>query len=45
MAIPPEGNIRVWYITNAQWQRSLVFHGKPAKRIEPEALPEQMQFW
>ena len=45
MAIPPEGNIRVWYITNAQWQRSLVIHGKPAKKIEPEALPEQMQFW
>ena len=45
MEIPPEGSIRVWYITEAQWQRSIVIHGKPAKEIDPEQLPGQMQFW
>jgi len=44
-AIPPEGSIRVWYITEAQWQRSIVIHGRPAKEVEPEALPNQLQFW
>ena len=44
-AVPSEGSIRVWYITEAQWQRSIVIHGKPAKEIEPESLPSQLQFW
>jgi CRISPR-associated protein Cas2 len=43
--IPPEGSIRVWYITEAQWQRSIVIHGKPAREIDPEALPGQIEFW
>jgi len=45
MAIPAEGSIRVWYITEAQWQRSLIYHGKPAKEIPPEDIPQQIQFW
>lgn len=45
MAVPPEGSLRVWYITEAQWQRSIVIHGKPAVEVVPEKLPGQMQFW
>ena len=44
-AIPYEGSIRVWYITEAQWQRSIVIHGKPAAQVDPEPLPDQLQFW
>ena len=44
-AIPSEGTIRVWYITEAQWQRSLVIHGKPATQVDPEPIPEQLQIW
>ena len=43
--IPPEGSIRAWYITQAQWQRSFVIHGKPAKKADPEQLPDQLVFW
>lgn len=43
--IPNEGSIRAWYITQAQWQRSLVIHGKPAKKADPESIPDQLQFW
>lgn len=42
---PPEGSVRVWYITEAQWQRSIVIYGKPATKINPEKLPEQIEFW
>ncbi len=45
LQVPPEGSVRAWYITQAQWQRSLVIHGKPAEKIDPEALPDQLQFW
>lgn len=43
--IPPEGSIRAWYVTQAQWQRSLVVYGRPAKKADPESLPDQLQFW
>lgn len=43
--IPPEGSIRAWYVTQAQWQRSLVIHGKPAKKTDPEEIPNQLVFW
>lgn len=43
--IPPEGSIRAWYVTQAQWQRSLVIHGKPAQKVDPEGIPEQIQLW
>lgn len=43
--IPPEGQVRAWYITQAQWHRSLVIHGKPASKVPAEDLPEQIQFW
>lgn len=43
--IPPEGNVRAWHITQAQWERSVVIHGKPAKKADPESLPDQLLFW
>lgn len=44
-SLPAQGSLRVWYITQAQWERSLVMHGKPVQKIEPESLPSQLQFW
>lgn len=43
--IPPEGSVRAWYVTQAQWQRSLVIYGKPAEKAQPEDMPKQIQFW
>ena len=43
--IPREGNIRIWYLTQSQWERSIVLHGKPAKKTAPESIPEQLCFW
>lgn len=43
--IPPNGSVRAWYVTQAQWQRSLVIYGKPAEKHIPEGLPEQTLFW
>ena len=44
-AVPPEGSLRVWYITQAQWERSFVVHGKSALERVPEPMPEQIQLW
>lgn len=43
--IPDEGSVRILFITRAQWERSYVIHGKPAKEGSPEELPEQMLLW
>ncbi|WP_309387332.1 CRISPR-associated endonuclease Cas2 [Cerasicoccus frondis] len=43
--IPPNGSVRAWYVTQAQWQRSLVIYGKPAEKQAPEDMPEQTLFW
>ena len=43
--IPPEGCVRAWYVTEAQWQRSLVFYGSPTEKTDPERIPDQLQFW
>ena len=43
--IPPEGEVRIFFITRAQWARSHVFHGKPAKKKPPESFPEQLLLW
>ena len=43
--IPPEGSIRAIYVTQAQWERSFIMHGKPAKKQTPEKIPDQLQFW
>ncbi len=43
--LPPEGSIRAWFLTRAQWERSFVIHGAPAGPAEPEPMPEQIQLW
>lgn len=43
--LPEEGSVRAIFVTRAQWERSHVIHGAPAKEIDPEELPEQIQLW
>jgi len=43
--LPPEGSVRAFFITRAQWERSHVIHGSPAASQPPEDLPEQIQLW
>ncbi len=43
--MPPEGSVRAIYITRAQWERSYIIHGSPAKEVAPEDLPEQSLLW
>ena len=43
--LPPEGSVRAIFITRAQWERSYVLHGAPAKEEPPEQMPEQIQLW
>ena len=43
--LPPEGSVRAIFVTQSQWERSFIVYGKPLKRLSPEALPDQLQFW
>jgi len=43
--IPPEGKVRAFFVTRAQWERSYVLYGSPAKEASAEKLPEQIQLW
>jgi len=43
--VPEEGNVRAIYITKAQWERSFIIHGKPAKEVPAEEMPEQIMLW
>jgi len=43
--LPEEGSVRIIFITRAQWERSFVLHGSPAKEDPPEDMPEQIQLW
>jgi len=43
--LPEEGSVRAIFVTRAQWERSFVIHGSPAKETKPEDLPEQIQLW
>jgi CRISPR-associated protein Cas2 len=43
--LPPEGAVRAWFVTRAQWERSFVIHGSPATASVPESMPEQIQLW
>jgi len=43
--LPPEGSVRAWFLTSAQWDSSFVIHGEPAKEVPPEELPAQIQLW
>lgn len=43
--LPPEGSVRAIFVTRAQWERSFVIHGSPAKSVSPEEMPEQLLIW
>lgn len=43
--MPEEGSVRAIYITRAQWERSYIIYGSPAKEVLPEDLPEQTLLW
>lgn len=43
--LPPEGSVRAVFVTRAQWDKSFVIHGSPARETKPEKLPEQIQLW
>ncbi len=43
--VPPEGSVRAIYITKAQWERAFVIHGKPAREVTAEEIPEQVELW
>ncbi len=43
--LPGEGHVRAIFVTQAQWEKSYVIYGQPAKKSAPERMPEQMQFW
>ena len=43
--VPSEGSIRAIYITKAQWERAFIIHGKPAKEVPAEEMPEQILLW
>jgi len=44
-SIPPEGKVRAFFVTRAQWERAFVIYGSPAKEVCPEQMPEQIQLW
>lgn len=44
-SLPCEGSVRAWFLTRAQWERSHVIHGAPAREVGPEGMPEQIQLW
>jgi CRISPR-associated protein Cas2 len=43
--LPCEGSVRAIFVTRAQWERSFVIHGSPAREVPPEQIPEQIQLW
>ena len=43
--LPPDGDVRIFFVTRAQWEKSFVFHGKPIKKVEGEPFPEQLLLW
>ena len=43
--IPPEGSVRAFFVTRAQWERSYVIQGLPAVQERAEDMPEQLQMW
>ena len=44
-SVPEEGNVRILFVTRAQWERSYIIQGRPATDVEPEQIPEQFQLW
>ena len=42
--IPPDGSVRCMFVTNIQWDKMFVFHGK-SKPPQDISMPEQMLLW
>ena len=42
--IPPDGSVRCLFVTNIQWDKMFVFHGRSCPRQEV-SLPQQMLLW
>lgn len=42
--IPPDGSVRCMFITNIQWDKMFVFHGK-SKPPQDISMPQQMLLW
>lgn len=45
MHIPEEGSVRAIFITRAQWEKAFIIHGRPAKEVPSEKIPEQILLW
>lgn len=46
--IPPAGNVRALFLTDAQWARGLCISGGDYRRNHPPdriTMPEQVEFW
>jgi len=43
--VPEEGSVRAMFITQAQWEKSFIIHGSPAKKLPAEQLPRQLELW
>lgn len=43
--LPPDGNVRIFFVTKAQWAKSYVFYGNPIQKKEPDPFPEQLLLW
>jgi CRISPR-associated protein Cas2 len=43
--MPPEGKVRAFFVTRAQWERAHIIHGAPAQKVSAEQMPEQIQLW
>lgn len=43
--LPPNGSIRLMFITNTQWENTYVFHGQNYAPEELETMPEQLLLW
>ena len=42
--IPPDASVRCLFVTNIQWDKMFVFHGRSCPRQEV-SLPQQMLLW
>lgn len=43
--LPPEGDVRAVYVTQAQWERMFIMHGPPdpdGNDPQPEEFPDQL---